>query len=83
MSTIDNQEKGAHLTYGQQLYIYSSYCEGENFAGLCERVEINTYTCKLIIKVFSSNQNRSKIYCRIRCKKMSDLVAIKANIKIC
>ena len=84
MNRIDDQEKNAHLTYIQQLYIYSSYCEVEKLADLYKRIRISTSTCKRIIKEFLNNQNRSKIYCRIRCRircrKMIDLGVIKSWI---
>ena len=75
--TLMNREKGAHLTYDQQLYIYSSYNEGEKLADLCKRVGVSTSTCKRIIKIFSKNLDRNRIYCRIRCRKVIDSIAIK------
>ena len=68
---LDEKEKNAHLTYDMKLFIYCQYqYQGKEISYIYQTFGVSTSTVKRIVRQFSTNIKREKIYHEIRWKKL-------------
>ena len=77
-----NRNKWSHLTYDEQLYLYSEHHYNHKTANeLCKKYCLSITTVKRIIKLFSLKIKRHEIYSKVRWRKLIQQPYIRSTIQ--